>query len=38
VVYLYLDTFSNAISRWTSTRKTSASTTTDADRIKDAAE
>jgi len=38
VVYLYLDTFSNAISRWTSTRKTSESTTTDADRIKDAAE
>jgi hypothetical protein len=38
VVYLYLDTLSNAISRRTSTRRTSGPATADGDRVKDAAE
>jgi HAE1 family hydrophobic/amphiphilic exporter-1 len=38
VVYLYLDTLSNAISRRTSTRRTSGAATADGDRVKDAAE
>jgi hydrophobic/amphiphilic exporter-1 (mainly G- bacteria), HAE1 family len=39
VVYLYLDTFSNAISRWTATRKTGdAQPSTKSGTLKDAAE
>jgi HAE1 family hydrophobic/amphiphilic exporter-1 len=35
VVYLYLDTFSNALSRWTKSKKRDAATD---DELKDAAE
>jgi HAE1 family hydrophobic/amphiphilic exporter-1 len=38
VVYLYLDTFSNVLSRWTSNKKKRNETTATNDELKDAAE
>ncbi len=38
VVYLYLDTFSNALSRWTSNKKKRSETEATHDELKDAAE
>jgi hydrophobic/amphiphilic exporter-1 (mainly G- bacteria), HAE1 family len=38
VVYLYLDTFSNALSRWTSNKKKRNATAATTDELKDAAE
>jgi HAE1 family hydrophobic/amphiphilic exporter-1 len=38
VVYLYLDTFSNALSRWTSNKKKRNETAATNDELKDAAE